>query len=208
MFESVLAGVSRESLNFLAASPFLNQFYLADGTGCALHLGHRISEDLDFFSETSFSLIGIRRVLQKFGTFITDYSDSQTLVGRFNTTKVGFFQYPYPLVQNTQVYEKVQVASIEDIGCMKIDTISSRGKKRDFVDLYFILKSRNTGLRQLFDFFELKYRAGSHNVYHILKSLVYFDDAENDPDPHMIVEFSWDDLKRFFEHQVTDFKIP
>lgn len=155
MFESVLAGVSRESLNFLAASPFLNQFYLAGGTGCALHLGHRISEDLDFFSETSFSLIGIRRVLQKIGTFITDYSDSQTLVGRFNTTKVGFFQYPYPLVQNTQVYEKVQVASIEDIGCMKIDTISSRGKKRDFVDLYFILKSRNTGLRQLFDFFGL-----------------------------------------------------
>jgi predicted nucleotidyltransferase component of viral defense system len=207
MFESVLAGASKESLHVLAELSFLRQFYLGGGTGCALYLGHRISEDLDFFSETEFSLIGIRRVLQKIGTFILDYSDSQTLVGRFNATKIGFFHYPYPMVQDTQAYKGIQIASIEDIGCMKIDTISSRGKKRDFVDLYFILKSGNASFRQLFGFMERKYGAGSHNVYHILKSLVYFEDAENDPDPRMIVEFSWDDLKAYFEHQVKDFKV-
>jgi predicted nucleotidyltransferase component of viral defense system len=208
MFDSVLTNASRKNLNLLASSPFLHQFYLAGGTGCALHLGHRISEDLDFFSESGFSLIEIRRVLQNIGTLIVDYSDSQTLVGRFNATKVGFFQYPYPLVQGAGIYEGVQIASIEDIACMKVDTISSRGKKRDFVDLYFILKSRNIRLRQLFDFFELKYRATDYNVLHVLKSLVYFDDAEKDPDPHMLVEFSWEDLKSFFGHQVKDFNIP
>jgi hypothetical protein len=208
MFESVLTNTSKKNLEILAHCPFLRQFYLAGGTGCALYLGHRISEDFDFFSETGFSLLSIRGALQDLAPFITDYSDSRTLVGRFNATKVGFFQYKYPLIQNTQVFEDIQIASIEDIGCMKIDTISSRGKKRDFVDLYFILKYMNLSLKQFFEFFNQKYQQENYNLYHVLKSLVYFDDAETDPDPQMKVEFSWDGLKTFFVHEVKDFKTP
>ena len=62
------------------------------------------------------------------------------------------------------------------------------GKKRDFVDLYFILKFRNMSLGQLFEFCALKYGAGSYNLYHVLKSLVDFEDAKKDPDPQIKVE--------------------
>lgn len=112
------------------------------------------------------------------------------------------------MIQSTQIFEDVRIASIEDIGCMKIDTISSQGTKRDFVDLYFILKFSNISFRRLLEFFELEYRAGSYHLYHVLKSLVYFKDAEKDPDPRIQVEFSWGNLKSFFEQQVKGLKIP
>ena len=102
---------------------------------------------------------------------------------------------------------KLNIASLEDIGCMKIDTISSRGKKRDFVDLFFILNNKNLSLKEFLDYFDSKYGVENFNLYHILKSLVYFEDAEKDPDLLMLAEFSWEDLKSFFRQQVKDIGI-
>lgn len=207
MFDSVLPETSKKNVKILSSLPFVQQFYLAGGTGCALHLGHRISQDLDFFSRKEFSHFEIQESLKNRGDFIVDYSDTQTLVGRFNTTKISFFHYGYPLIRDLQIYLDLNLSSIEDIGCMKIDTISSRGKKRDFVDLYFILKHKSMSLKEYFSFFDSKYRPENYNLYHVLKSLVYFEDAEKDPDLRMLVEFSWKDLKSFFREQVKNFEI-
>ena len=204
MVESVLTAGSEEDIKMLSSLPLLSQFYLAGGTGCALHLGHRISEDLDFFSNQPFSHMEVRDLLIGCGTFITDYSDSQTLVGRFNLTKTVFFHYAYPLIKETHDLLNLHVASLEDIGCMKIDTISARGKKRDFIDLYFILEHFHLSLKEFFGNFELKYRRSGYNLHHILKSLVYFEDAEPEPQPRMLKEFSWDSLKAFFKQQIKD----
>jgi hypothetical protein len=207
MFESVLTAGSEEDIKILSSLPLLSQFYLAGGTGCALHLGHRISEDLDFFSNQPFSHTEVRDLLIGCGTFITDYSDSQTLVGRFNLTKTGFFHYRYPLIKETRNFLDLRVASLEDIGCMKIDTISARGKKRDFIDLYFILEQLHLGLKEFFCHFDIKYGPSGFNLHHILKSLVYFEDAESDPEPRMLKELGWDSLKAFFRRQIKDFGI-
>jgi predicted nucleotidyltransferase component of viral defense system len=205
MVESVLSAASKEDIKILSSLSFLDQFYLGGGTGCALYLGHRISEDLDFFSEQPFSHREVKDVLTAGGTFITDYSDSQTLVGRFNSTKTGFFHYGYPLIKETHDFLSLHVGSLEDIGCMKIDTIAGRGKKRDFVDLYFILEYSRTSLKEFFYNFELKYRQSGYNLHHILKSLVYFEDADPEPEPRMLREFSWENLKAFFKQQIKDF---
>jgi len=205
MFDSVLETGSQKSVAILSALPFLQQFYLAGGSGCALHLGHRISQDLDFFSRTEFSHIEIQESLKNHGDFIADYSDARTLAGRLDTTKISFFYYSYPLIRDLQIYQGLKLASLEDIGCMKIDTISSRGKKRDFVDLHFILKHKGESLKEYFTFFDAKYRSESYNLYYVLKSLVYFEDAEKDPDLRMLVEFSWKDLKRLFPTASQEF---
>ena len=149
----------------------------------------------------------VRDSLAGRGTFITDYSDSQTLVGRFKSTKTGFFHYGYPLIKETHDFLSLHVASLEDIGSMKIDTISARGKKRDFIDLYFILEHGHLSLKEFFSNFEFKYHHAGFNLHHILKSLVYFDDAEPDPVPRMLREFSWDSLKAFFRQQIKDFGV-
>ena len=76
---------------------------------------------------------------------------------------------------------------------MKIDAISSRGSKKDFIDLYFLLEKYK--LEELIGFFEKKYSGIKYNKLHIFKSLVYFDDAENEPMPVMTQKAEWEKIK-------------
>jgi len=206
MYESVLDNATQKTIEILALQDFFKSFYLAGGTACALHLGHRTSNDLDFFSNKEILPFEIQNTLRSNGHFITDYSESQTLIGRFNETKISFFHYDYPLIRDLLDLLSIKISSLEDIGCMKIDTISSRGSRRDFVDLYFILRKFDISLKEYFQYFEKKYGKENYNIYHVLKSMVYFEDAEGDPELNMLVQFSWENMKSFFIEQIKEFK--
>jgi predicted nucleotidyltransferase component of viral defense system len=198
MIHSVLGADAKKVLKFLSRQDFLRSFYLAGGTGCALHIGHRLSQDFDFFSQVEFKVFPIQNSLRNLGRFVIDYSDSNTLVGKFDGTKISLFHYAYPLIEKPSEEMGVRIASLVDIGCMKIDAISSRGTKRDFVDLFFILKKLELDMKALFEYFERKYGPDDFNRHHVLKSLVYFEDADKEPEPEMLVKYSWAGTKRFF----------
>jgi hypothetical protein len=201
MFDKVLTDDTRKAISTLSMLEFLKPFYLAGGTGCAVHIGHRFSYDLDFFSPGKFDVLIISRILSNSGNFIADYSDKDTLIGTFNNTRVSFMYYKYPLIKEIAPFLDINIASIEDIGCMKIEAIAARGKKRDFVDLQAILKKINLDLADFFEFYKKKYSGEKYNEAHILKSLNYFDDAENDPDLNMLVDLKWEQVKKFFRKQ-------
>ena len=205
MIHAVLGADAEKALQVLSRQDFMGSFYLAGGTGCALHIGHRRSHDFDFFSQIKFEIFPIQNSLRNQGQFVIDYSDSDTLVGRFNGTKISLFHYAYPLIEEAVNDLGVRVASLVDIGCMKIDAISSRGTKRDFVDLFFILKNLGIDMKAFFGHFERKYGPESFNRHHVLKSLVYFDDADKEPEPEMLIDFSWTATKRFFVESVRTF---
>lgn len=207
MHENVLDEAARKNIKILSSNSFLKDFYLAGGTGCALQLGHRLSNDFDFFSDINFSTSEVIKNIKRKGDFITDYSDAETVTGRFFGTKISFFYYEYPLLNKCQSYSGINLASLEDIGCMKIDAVSSRGKKRDFIDLFFILKKRNMKLENIIDNFSKKYQKAGYNLLHVLKSLVYFDDADKDPELMMIEDVKWPAVKNFFMKQVKQLKI-
>jgi len=209
MIEKVLKAGAKKTLGILAQQKFLRSFYMAGGTGCALHLGHRLSHDFDFFAPRKFGLTPIQNSLRNQGKFVLDYSEANTLVGRFDRTKISFFHYPYPLLEKTIEIGGVRIASLIDIGCMKIDAISSRGTKRDFMDLFFILRGLGLELRSFFEYFTRKYGSDGFNRHHVLKSLVYFEDADKDPEPDMLVDYSWADIKSYFRKGVVQgFKSP
>lgn len=172
---------------------FLSQFYLSGGTALALQIGHRESEDLDFFSSISFKPEVLQNQLQQFGTM----EETELAAGTLNTfisgVKLQFLEYPYSLIEPCVMWEQIQVSSILDIACTKLHTISSRGSKKDFIDLYFLLKIYS--LDELFSALEKKYTNISYNKLHILKSLVYFVDAEQQPMPRMHIKVSWDEVK-------------
>jgi hypothetical protein len=205
MLRTVLGADAEKALQVLSRQDFMGSFYLAGGTGCALHIGHRLSHDFDFFSQIEFEIFPIQNSLRNQGRFVIDYSDSNTLVGRFNGTKISFFHYPYSLIEEAVDFLGMRVASLVDIGCMKIDAISSRGTKRDFVDLFFILKNLGLDMTAFFGYFERKYGPDGFNRHHVLKSLVYFEDADKEPEPEMLVDFSWAETKRFFVENVRTF---
>ena len=169
------------------------KFYLAGGTALAIKLGHRQSIDLDWFSRENFSNTDLKKELSGLGDFVLDNESEGTINGSLDQIRVSFFCYDYsqlfPLIQ----FERINLADERDIAAMKIDAISSRGSKKDFIDLYFLLEKYS--LLELIDFFETKYKGIKYNKLHIFKSLVYFDDAENEPMPVMTQKAEWEKIK-------------
>ncbi len=193
MHEQTLARETRALLDKIAPQEFLNNFYLAGGTALALELGHRISIDLDFFAPHDFSLPKLKEILPSIGTYVLTNEESGTLDGMLDDVKLTFLRYQYPLLFPLVAYGDMRMADPRDIAAMKLSAVSSRGSRKDFVDLYFLLKTYQ--MSEIIGFFEKKYAGVTYNKLHLLKSLTYFADAEEEPMPQMLVPLSWEEVK-------------
>lgn len=201
--EEVLDKKHQHDLGILKSGQVLDDFYLAGGTGAALTLKHRQSLDLDFFSDKNFNPDLIASRIAELGHLELERKEQGTVTGLFNNTRLSLFYYPYPLLRATQTVCGISVAHVIDIACMKIDAIASRGSKKDFIDLYTIAQS-GYSLKDLLGFFQEKYQKLDYNLIHIQKGLVYFNDAEKDPEPIMLQPMNWEKVKDFFKREAND----
>jgi hypothetical protein len=179
------------------------QFYLAGGTALALQLGHRQSDDLDFFSEHEFDNELIIQAIMKLGARI-DSESKGTMHASLSGSKVSFFHYPYPLIRNTTAIGNIRTASVEDIACMKVIAIAQRAEKKDFFDMYEILRMYSPSLVR--EMVIQKYGEQRINCYHIVKSFFYFEEADRSLDPVSLNSTSWQQVKDYFitnEKQLT-----
>src|ERR1700686_4929141 len=196
--ETVDEGVE-QTLRDLHNVPILTSFYLAGGTGLALRLGHRRSVDLDFFLGEDFNEDSLQQKLQHLEGFALVAKEPGTIYANIRKTKVSFIAYAYPILFPFQPFLGVNVADSRDIGCMKISAIASRGTKRDFVDLYRLTQEYD--LKHLLGWFTTKFSQTNYSMPHILKSLSFFEEAEQDPMPHMLMSLSWEEVKQFFARE-------
>lgn len=198
MYQEALYPKTATVLKSLRKVDLLSQFYLAGKTGLALQLGHRKSIDLDFFT-SEFPSRDI--LLQNFSSLKPEvlFETQGTIDLEVKTVKVSFLEYHYPLLTQLLDFENIKVASVLDIACMKLSAISSRGTRKDFFDLFFILEKYS--LKEILRSFEKKYVNVHYNKVHILKSLLYFSDAELDPEPDMLVKTNWGQIKQRIEQE-------
>jgi predicted nucleotidyltransferase component of viral defense system len=171
----------------------LNQFALVGGTALALYKGHRLSIDLDLFTQTPFdaellyaemcSLLALRNV-HRIG--ITRNTLNLSLDG----IKTDLLRFDYPLLEPIQTIDGIRLFSLPDIAAMKLSAIAGRGAKKDFYDLDCLLCEYT--LRELFTWFEAKFGG---DLFHLRKSIVYFDDADAEPDPVFLHDVSWNEVK-------------
>jgi predicted nucleotidyltransferase component of viral defense system len=201
MSQEILSKKTKSNLEILKKSGILENFYLAGGTGAALQLGHRFSLDLDFFTKKDISPKELVEKIRKIGDLSVEKEAENSLIGNFQGTLISFLKYDYPLLFPKKTVEGIRVADIRDIACMKISAISSRGSKKDFIDLFFIIKEAIT-LKDLLALFEKKYKEIDYNMSHILKSIIYFEDAEKDAMPKMIVPVEWQAVKDFLKEEI------
>jgi hypothetical protein len=173
------------------ALPSLSHFSLAGGTGLALQLGHRRSFDLDLFTHKEFIPKELGRLLSDHVKFSITQEAVNTLSISSDNVLVDFIRYDYPIIKPIVTEDHIRLYSKEDIACMKLSAIASRGSKRDFYDLYFLI--REFTLSGLLSSYEAKYGIKDH--CHLLKSLVYFEDADPEPEPVMLKEVSWVSVK-------------
>jgi predicted nucleotidyltransferase component of viral defense system len=198
---------TRNAFYRLSELPFIRRFYLAGGTGLALHLGHRFSVDLDLFSPDSDAVGSAERAvlrdsLEESSLTIT-YDQDMTFVANWRGVGISFFRLSlYPLVQPPLLLEGVPVASLAEIGAMKLAAIIDRGTRKDLVDLYFILQ--HVSLDDLFQVASVKYARVRTFAISATRALAYFDDAEALPMPQMLDRTSWKKMKRFLEKQAFE----
>lgn len=203
MREEVINAKTKRVLESLDKIEIIKNFYLAGGTALALQLGHRKSVDLDLFSKKNFSTEELKTVLSRIGRLKVYSEERRTLNANLNGVKVSFLGYKYKMLFPLIKYGKnLKLASVQDIACMKIDAISGRGSKKDFIDLYFLLKKYS--LKEMLSFFAKKYKEIEYSQLHILKSLIYFQDAEQDPMPLMLKSADWDEVKKELRKNVKE----
>ena len=190
-----------ELLKGLQALDSLHNTRLVGGTALALQYGHRISVDLDLFAnnlETDFMTI-ITEIKSKDLKIEIRKQSPGILISMIENVKVDIVNYPYPWIDSEKREEDIVFATDKDIAAMKLSAITNRGTKKDFIDLFFLLK--RFSLEQMLAFYSEKYNDGSS--FMVLKSLTYFDDAEEDPSPKIIDKsLKWTNIKTTIEDAV------
>lgn len=202
MHEDALPAEQRRAL--LALSPVAERgFYLAGGSALCLRLAHRRSIDLDLFRATAFDSDQLLSELQADGVPLSNPRSARgTLWVEVAGVETSLMSFPYPALQQTELALGVPVASLADIAAMKIEAISSRGARKDFVDLYFICSEGGLSLRGALSAFEQRFAAANPDVLHRVKALTYFEDAEREPDLLMLKAVAWTDVRAYFEREM------
>jgi len=182
----------------------LKGFYLAGGTAIALHLGHRESIDFDFFNEHEFKNQTIINALSKNATITDVQASIGTLHGTFEQSRISFLHYPYPMLTKPNVLDGIAVADLRDIVPMKLIAIAQRGAKKDFVDLFALLNN-GWNLDAMMQALDQKFTNVNYNKMHILKSLSFFDEADQEPMPKMLIAVDWEEIKCFLSVKTKAF---
>lgn len=180
-------------------------FILAGGTSLALFLGHRVSVDLDLFSEETFVpdlLAGELRSMQVNPEVMQLAPGTLSVVT--DGVKASFFHYAPPFIDPPKQYKGLAVASILDVAAMKLIAIAQRSARRDFVDLYVIL--HRMSFSAVAERAVQRYGAGLIEPVVIGKGLTWFEDADGEPDPQYLGQpLPWSDVKAFFTSSFRQF---
>jgi len=188
-------------LTELMDKPYLKGFCLVGGTALSLQIGHRISIDLDMFTNAPFDVNELKSNLEDdYPVFQVILESQNTLITNINNIKVDFIRFKYGFTYPIITENEIRLVNIKDIAPMKLDAITGRGKKKDFYDLYFLLKKY--ALPEILDLYKPKYQHTT--IFHVIKSITYFHEADAEPDPVIIDKsVTWIKVKKKLIEEVN-----
>jgi hypothetical protein len=203
IFPEVLGTKQRQALRRLG--PILSErgFYLAGGTALAMQLGHRRSVDFHWLTSSGISdPLRLAGDLKNAGIPITvEEVDGGTIQGVIEGGRLSLLEYRYPLLKRLSRVPAYtcRLASPADIAAMKLAAVSNRGAKKDFIDIYALIESGHP-LAELLAFYSKKYSVTDWG--HVLYSLAYFEDADQEGMPSMLWKVDWRTIKRRIQETV------
>jgi Nucleotidyl transferase AbiEii toxin, Type IV TA system len=178
-------------LRLLMQNKELSDFNLAGGTSLSLQIGHRLSYDLDLFGTSTLTTEEIFEIVQPFSPQLLSQSKN-ILILNIDDIKVDFVKYRYAPITPISIYEtNLRLLDLPDIAAMKLAAIVGRGRKRDFTDIYFLLQ--HFTIQEMMGFYTQKYPDG--NAFLVLRSLTYFEDADQDESLNLLIQVDWSVIK-------------
>jgi len=182
------------------SDPSLKNFVLVGGTSLALQMGHRISVDLDLFTNLPFDENELAEHLVSEYNFEMDFISQRTLKGEIRGVQIDCIAHQYPWVEAFREEEDIRLVGYKDLAAMKLNAISGNGSRiKDFIDVAFL--SCEISLTEMLLAYELKYKASSIIP---LKSMVFFDEINFNEPIKMLgnSRFNWRKIeKRLYEMQ-------
>lgn len=171
--------LTKQTAALLPLFQSLEEYYLVGGTALALHIGHRVSVDFDFFSESELPRNLLERIKRAFpgrSIAVTYAAAGEQLNCIIEQVKVTFFYYPYPAVEPFVEYLGIQLASVPEIAAMKAFSIGKRIAYKDYVDWYFLLHGGFVTLEEVMALANKKY-GNDFNDRLFLGQLVSLEDV-------------------------------
>lgn len=191
-----------ELLRDIQQLPCAKDFRLVGGTALALQYGHRQSVDLDFFGVLPDDAEQMENQLQSIGQVNILKTSSRIRIYQINGIKVDFVDYSrYAWIDSVVIDDGIIMASPKDIAAMKVNAIEGRGTKKDFIDIFLLLQ--HYSLNEILEFYSAKYP--EHSVFRALKSLTYFEDANEQIPPKTFDLPMWEDIKKSILSAVNDY---
>jgi hypothetical protein len=198
--EQALPATTLVVLKKLSSLNFLDPFNLVGGTALALFWGHRISIDLDFFTDKKTDLLFTEGRLNEIddSNFL-----SRTEIALFYTidrVKCDFLIYPYPFSAPPINENGIRLAALDDIVTMKLGAITNRGAKKDFTDLFYILQ--HYSMDKLCSLYMEKFK--TKDLFALFRAITYFEDAEPMEMPVLLQDktLTWQRIKKEIEKKV------
>lgn len=188
----------RNLLSTLPHLPALDGFSLGGGTSLALRFGHRLSVDLDFFTTQAFDPEWLAMSLNCADAVQVNRAVN-TLTLDAGGVKLDFLRHAYPLLGPPEMIDGIPLLSLADVVAMKLNALANRGAKKDFHDLFEL--QQHVPLPKMIEWFEQKYRSADR--FTVIRSLVWFEDAELDPDPVSLTATTWQDVKNAIRNAVA-----
>lgn len=203
LYENTVAPATLGLLKELMQMEALKNFALVGGTNLSLRLGHRISEDLDIFANEPYDSEDVAKPLRDLFSGEITIVDKRvhTILAYIRTVKVDLVLHRYPYLQPVETIDSIRFVSIPDVVAMKLNAITRRGAKKDFFDIAELLDQYS--LAEMLQFFADKYAAT--DIGFVVRSLTYFEEAENSKDPVMLKAVNWEQVKKKIQQAVQDF---
>lgn len=184
-------------LEQLASHEALEQFALGGGTSLALRFGHRLSVDLDFFTKEEFHPQELFEALGLDAATILSISKN-TLSLDADGVKIDLLRHAYAEIAPIDRIGGQRLVSLPDLAAMKLNAIANRGSKKDFYDMAELLKHHT--LSEMLGVFSEKYP--NTDPFAVIRSLAWFGEAEEEPDPIAMDGQKWDAVKRIMTEAV------
>lgn len=180
-----------ELLNQLMQVHEFRELNLVGGTALALQIGHRKSDDLDLFGHLEVDDYHLTTILHQFKSVKRLNQTSNIKTFLINGIKVDFVNYPYKWIASSLKANGIRLAQKIDIAAMKLAAIAGRGTKKDFIDIFSLFDDYS--LEEMLQFYHEKFPDGSE--FMVLKSLIYFEDADREHLPVLLKKVDWDRVK-------------
>jgi predicted nucleotidyltransferase component of viral defense system len=202
LFYNTANPLLRNTLSQLMTAPLFNPFRLVGGTALSLQLGHRISVDIDLFTDVGYGTIDFELfetyLREKFSYFDT-ISNVPVALGKTyyigtneeNIIKLDLY-YTDPFIENYKLTDGIRLATINEILAMKMDVIYRGGRKKDFWDIHELIE--DFSLQQMIELHRKRYPY-NHNAELLLEKFTDFNRADEDFEPECLKGKYWELIK-------------